>query len=264
MARLTTEARQAQQKEAVGLQITRGLLRLAAFAFGLGVALPAMAQTIGGSSLSITGQSTLPGDVVMCSGHPWIDVRCNGATGDGNHDDTIAINTTISTAITNNWPVHMSAGTYKVTSQITIDYSGQASKGFRFISEAAVIDGRTITAGPVLQIQCSGGTIGSPTGCFYYKEEGTLFVNANAPTYAVILGKIDFSDAHNSAKIDHLIVNNASTAAGAGACQFNYVLDSDVYAVCVSAGGAAGLALEQVQFSRISGAGTAEGSGGGE
>src|SRR6266404_6701254 len=262
MARLTTEARQAQQKEAVGLQITRGLLRLAAFAFGLGVALPAMAQTIGGSSLSITGQSTLQGDVVMCSGHPWIDVRCNGATGDGNHDDTIAINTTISTAITNNWPVHISAGTYKVTSQITIDYSGQASKGFRVISEAAVIDGRTITAGPVLQIQCSGGTIGSPTGCFYFKEEGTLFVNANAPTYAVILGKIDFSDAHNSAKIDHLIVNNASTAAGAGACQFNYVLDSDVYAVCVSAGGAAGLALEQVQFSRISGAGTAEGSGG--
>ena len=259
---LTTEARRAWQKQAVGLQITRGLLRLAAFAFGLGVALPTVAQTISGSSLSVTGQSTLQGDVVMCSGHPWIDVRCNGATGDGNHDDTTAINTTISSAITNNWPVHMPVGTYKVTSQITIDYSGQASKGFRFISEAAVIDGRTIAAGPVLQIQCSGGTIGSPTGCFYFKEEGTLFINANTPTYAVILGKIDFSDAHNSAKIDHLIVNNASTAAGAGACQFNYLLDSDVYAVCVSAGGAAGLALEQVQFSRISGAGTAEGPGG--
>ena len=40
------------------------------------------------------------------------------------------------------------------------------------------------------------------------------------------------------------------------------VLDSDVYAVCVAAGGAAGLAFEQVQFSRISGAGTAEGTGG--
>ena len=52
---LTTEARRAQQKQAVGLQITRGLLRLAAFAFGLGVALPTVAQTISGSSLSITG-----------------------------------------------------------------------------------------------------------------------------------------------------------------------------------------------------------------
>lgn len=251
-----------QRQPPLGLQIARGFLRLTAFAFGLGVALPTLAQTISGSSLGITGQSTLQGDVVMCSGHPWIDVRCNGAVGDGNHDDTTAINTTVSTAITNNWPVHFPAGSYKVTSTIAIDYAGQASKGFRLISEGAVIDGRTIASGPVLQIQCGGGTVASPTGCFYFKEEGALFVNGNTSSYAVVLGKADFSDAHNSAKIDHLIVNNASTAAGAGGCQLNYLLDSDVYAVCVSAGGAIGLALEQVQFSRISGAGTAEGTGG--
>ena len=52
------------------------------------------------------------------------------------------------------------------------------------------------------------------------------------------------------------------TASGAGGCQFNFVLDSDIDAVCVSAGGAAGIALEQTQFSRISGAGTAQGTGG--
>ena len=251
-----------QRQPPFGLQITRGILRLAAFAFGLGVALPTLAQTINGSSLSITGQSTLQGDVVMCSGHPWIDVRCNGAAGDGNHDDTTAVNTTVSTAIANNWPVHFPAGTYKVTSTIAIDYAGQASKGFRLISEGAVIDGRTIASGPVLQIQCGGGTVASPTGCFYFKEEGALFVNGNTSSYAVVLGKADFSDAHNSAKFDHLIVNNGSTAPGAGGCQLNYLLDSDVYAVCVSAGGAVGLALEQVQFSRISGAGTAQGTGG--
>jgi hypothetical protein len=125
-----------------------------------------------------------------------------------------------------------------------------------------VIDGRTISSGPVLQIQCGGGSVGSPTGCFYFKEEGTLFVNGNTPSYIVAFGKPDFSDAHNSAKIDHLIVNNASAAAAAGGCQFNYLLDSDVYAVCVSTGGAAGMALEQVQFSRISGSATAEGTGG--
>jgi hypothetical protein len=244
------------------LSSTIGLLQLAAFTFGLGVMPPALAQTINGSSLSITGQSTLQGDVVMCSGNPWVDVRCNGATGDDSHDDTAAINTTISTAITNGRPVHFPAGTYKVTAPITIDYAGQASSGFRLISEGAIIDGRTIAAGPVLQIQCGGGTSGSPTGCFYFKEEGTLFVNGNVPNYVVVFGKADFSDAHNSVKIDHLIVNNASTAAGAGGCQFNYVLDSDLYAVCVSAGGGAGLAFEQIQFSRISGAGTAEGVGG--
>ena len=241
----------------------RRLLWLAALAFGLGVALPSFAQTPGNfSTLSTTGTATMGGDLVMCSGRPWVDVRCNGAIGDGSHDDTTAINTTISTAITNNWPVHISSGTYKVTSPISIDYAGQATKGFRLISEAATLDGRAVVSGPVLQIQCGGGSSASPTGCFYFKEEGSLFVNASTPTYAVVFGKTDFSDAHNSAKIDHLIVNNSSTAPDAGGCQFNFVLDSDIYAVCVSDGGAAGIALEQTQFSRISGAGTAQGTGG--
>jgi hypothetical protein len=241
----------------------RRLLCLASFAFGLGVALPSWAQSPGNfSTLSTTGTATLGGDLLICSGSPWIDVRCNGATGDDSHDDTTAINTTVAAAITNNWPVHFPAGTYKVTSPISIDYAGQAAKGFRLISEAATIDGRTIASGPVLQIRCGGGSPTSPTGCFYFKEEGTLFVNADTPGYAVVFGNTDFSDAHNSAKIDHLSVNNTSTAPGAGGCQFNFVLDSDIYAVCVSAGGAAGLAFEQTQFSRLSGAGTAAGTGG--
>ena len=123
------------------------LVWLAAFAFGLGIGLPTWAQSPGNfSTLSTTGTATMGGDVLMCSGRPWIDVRCNGALGDDSHDDTTAINTTISTAITNNWPVHLSAGTYKVTSAISIDYAGQASKGFRLISEAATIDGRTIAS----------------------------------------------------------------------------------------------------------------------
>jgi hypothetical protein len=109
----------------------RRFLWLAACAFGLGVALPTLAQSPGNfSTLSTTGTATMGGDVLMCSGRPWIDVRCNGAVGDDSHDDTTAINTTISTAITNNWPVHFSAGTYKVTSPISIDYAGQATKAF--------------------------------------------------------------------------------------------------------------------------------------
>src|SRR5206468_1091980 len=126
----------------------------------------------------------------------------------------------------------------------------------------ATIDGRTIASGPVLQVQCGGGTTGSPSNCFYFKEEGTLFVNADTPGYAVTIGRNDFSDAHNSLKLDHLSVNNASTNAAAGGCRFNYVLDSDIWAACVSAGGGAGLAFGQTQFSRISGSGTAQGTGG--
>ena len=236
---------------------------LSVFAVGLAFASPSFAQLPGNfSTLSTTGTATLGGDVLMCSGRPWIDVRCNGAVGDDSHDDTNAIQTTINSAVTNNWPVHFSAGTYKVTSQVTVDFAGQAVSGFRLISQGAVIDGRAIAAGPVLQIQCGGGTPATPTGCFYFKEEGSLFVTAHTSGYAVVLGRSDFSDAQNSAKIDHLIVNNSSSNASAGACQFNYVLDSEIYSVCDSAGGAAGMAFEQTQFSHISGAGTAAATGG--
>ncbi|MGC2412619.1 MAG: hypothetical protein WA459_07985 [Stellaceae bacterium] len=320
--------------------IDRGLTAAVVIAAML-VAWSALAQSPGNfSTLSTTGTATLNGDTLMCSGRPWIDVRCpnmaGGAIGDDSHDDTSAVQTTINTAIANNWSVHVPAGTYRITSLITADYASQAGKGFRLISEGAILDGRTIASGPVLQILCSGGSVASPAGCFYLKIEGRLEILANsaqqnlatltagygtgatvlgvstttpftvggtvlvalhgggtfaAPvdainpgvsitlhtglpssadnnanlsrsSYPFMLGTYNFADAHNSAKIDHLLVNNASTAPGAGGCQFNYVLDSDLYAVCDSAGGAAGLALEQTQFSRLSGAGTAAATGG--
>src|ERR1041385_7440396 len=88
---------------------------------GASVLRPAPAQSPGNfSTLSTTGTATLNGDVLMCSGRPWIDVKCNGAVGDDTHDDTSAIQTTIDTAITNNWPVHIPAGKYKITAKLTI------------------------------------------------------------------------------------------------------------------------------------------------
>jgi hypothetical protein len=274
------------------------------------------------------------GDTLMCSGRPWIDVLCNGADPTDTTDSTSAIQTTINEGVTNGWPVHIPAGTYKVSSQLTIDYAGQARNGFTLISEGATLDGRTIASGPVLQVECSGGTPASPATCFYFRQRGTLFITADEgatnlttlsaaisgattlsvasttpfyaggtidvllsdgttqavavgaigtgtitispglrnaansgaqvsrPSYPFTLGKVDFSDQHNAFKIDHLSVNNASTAPGAGACQFNAVYDSDIYAVCDSAGGAGGIALEQTQSSRISGAGSAAATGG--
>src|SRR5947207_12275863 len=233
---------------------------------GVWLQTPAHANSPGNfTTLSTTGAATLGGDALMCSGRPWLDVKCpsmaGGAVGDGTHDDTAALQSAIAAAITNNWPLHIPAGAYKVTAALTIDYAGQSSSGFRLISEGATLDGRTITSGPVLQVQCGGGTTGSPANCFYFREEGTLFILASTPGYAFVLGKADFSDAHNSLKLDHLSVNNSSTNAAAAGCQFNYVLDSDLWAACVTAGGGAGMALEQTQFSRISGAATVQGTG---
>ncbi|HJU18986.1 MAG TPA: glycosyl hydrolase family 28-related protein [Stellaceae bacterium] len=284
---------------------------------------------------ALGGATTAAGDVSVCSGRPWYDVACAGVKGDDVSDDTAAIQSAINTAVANNWPVHVPAGTYKVSSAITIDYAGQARNGFQLISEGATLDGRTIASGPVLQVECSGGTPASPATCFYFRQRGTLLILAasgganlatltadyaagativgvsttsgfavggtidvllasgvtqavsvsaigtgtvtilpglagaadsgapvSRPSYPFTLGKADFSDQHNALKIDHLSVNNASAAPGAGGCQFNAVYDSDIDAVCDSAGGAAGIALEQTQFSRISGAGSAAAAGG--
>lgn len=63
-------------------------------------------------------------------------------------------------------------------------------------------------------------------------------------------------------KIDHLIVNNANGGRRAGGLQLNYVLNSQIFAIANSAGGAAGIALEQTQICNISGAGSASARGG--
>jgi Pectate lyase superfamily protein len=216
-----------------------------------------VAALIGAASASAAAPTTAP---------QWVDITqaayAGGADPTDTVDSTAAIRAAINAAIAGGQPLYLPAGTYKITSELVLDYAGVAAAGFRMISDGASLDGRAIASGPVLQVECGGGTPSLAANCFYFKEQGTLFVEAATPAYAFVLGKPDFSDAQNSVKIDHLVVSNASTAAQAGGCQFNYVLDSDIFAVCDSAGGAAGIALEQMQFSWIGGAGTASGSGG--
>ncbi len=197
-----------------------------------------------------------------CIGGPWIDARCYGALGNGKSDDTAALEDAVHAAIATDTPLMLPHGTYRLTRPLVIDYQKVADTGFRLISMGAILDGRRITTGPALRIVCSGGTPAAPKGCFYFKEEGTLFVNADTDHYAVVVGRRDFSDAQNSIKIDHLIVNNANTGPNAGGLQLNYVLSSEIFAVADSAGGAAGIALEQTQISKLSGAGSASAKGG--
>jgi hypothetical protein len=155
-------------------------------------------------------------------------------------------------AIAANVPLWLPAGTYVLNRELVIDYAPLATTGFQMISDGAVIDA-TATGRRAMSIECSGGTPDNPKGCFYFHIQGTLFVNADTWEAAVRFGLNDFSDAHNSAKIDHLIANNG----GSGyAIRLNYILNADVFAVAVAAG-SAGLAMEQVQFSRISGAASA-------
>ena len=162
------------------------------------------------------------------------------------------LQTATAAALAANQPLWLPAGTYTLDRELVIDYAPLAATGFQIISDGAIIDA-TATGQRAMAIECSGGSPQDLKGCFYFHIQGTLFVNANSAQAAVRFGLNDFSDAHNSAKIDHLIVNNAGTGY---AVRLNYILNADIFAVAVSAG-SAGLVMDQVQFSRISGAASA-------
>jgi len=157
------------------------------------------------------------------------------------------LQTATAAALAANQPLWLPAGTYEVTHTLFIDYTPQARVGFTIISDGAIIDGRAMHQ-PVVQIECA-------SDCFYFHLVGTLTVWADVSDAAFQIGKLDFSDPHNSAKIDHLIVNNSDP--WGTAVRFNYVLNADVSVYAV--GGYVGLWLRQVQFSKINGAMTGEG-----
>lgn len=115
----------------------------------------------------------------------------------------------VDTAFATDRPLVLPRGTY--SGPLVIDHSSRAGTGFELISRGATINGP-------LTIQCSAD-------CFYFHQEGTLLVNANVPGFSVTIGKPDFSDAHNSIKLDHLVVNNSGSG---GAVQLNYVLNADI------------------------------------
>ena len=149
------------------------------------------------------------------------------------------------------------AGRYQVNETIDIDYAAAADTGIELKSDGAILDGSSIPSARVLVIHCSGGTTASPKGCFYFHQTGTLFVYANTSGWAVDIGNEDFSDAQNSIKIDHLIVNNG----GPWGVALNYVVNADAFIVAdAGPGGGAfhvGLGLTQLQFSTIRGAASA-------
>ena len=112
-----------------------------------------------------------------------VDARCY----DGNLPAAVA------DALASDRPLLLPPGTYRVSQTLVIDYTARAGSGFRIISRGARIDGTAIHNGPVLAIVCSGGTTAKPRSCFYFHEEGSLFVNADTADYAVRfkLGKFD-------------------------------------------------------------------------
>jgi hypothetical protein len=137
-------------------------------------------------------------------------------------------------------PLVLPRGDY--SGPLVIDYTQRAATGFELISHRATIHGK-------LLIRCQ-------RDCFYFHQEGTLFVSGDEPDALLEIGNEDLSDPQNSIKLEHVIVNNGSSDQGATACRFNAVLNAEIHAVCDTAGGA-GIRMEQVQFSLLQGAASA-------
>jgi hypothetical protein len=195
----------------------------------------------------LVGLTALPSHADCGSLATEVDARCYSNNLQAAVDD----------ALSSDRPLVLPRGTYRISRPLVIDYATHAGTGFELISRGATIDGTSIADAPVVEILCSGGSRAAPTGCFYFHQEGTLFVNARSSGYAVVIGKPDFTDAHNSIKIDHLIVNNNGSGSESSGVQLNYVLNAEMFIVAVAAGGGDGIALEQVQFSVLHGAGSA-------
>lgn len=194
--------------------------------------------------------------LASCSTHA-LAADCTATADEVNAKCYHSLQAAVDAALASDRPLVMPRGTYQITRPLVIDYATHRGTGFQLISRGSIIDGTAISNAPVLQIECSGGSTAAPTGCFYFHQEGTLFVNARSSGYAVVIGKPDFSDAHNSIKFDHLIVNNNGAGGEAGGIQLNYLLNANMFIVGDAAGSGNGIALEQVQFSVLHGAGSA-------
>jgi hypothetical protein len=168
------------------------------------------------------------------SAPPATAADCSPAADEVNARCYQSLQQAVDVALATGRPLLLPRGNYQ--GPVTIDYSAHASSGFELISRGATIYGG-------LTVQCQ-------KDCFYFHQEGTLFVSGQTSDALFTLGKPDFSDPQNSIKIDHLIVNNGGNGI---ACQFNYVLDADIFAVCDSAG-TVGMEIRQLQFSTVKGA----------
>ena len=135
--------------------------------------------------------------------------------------------------------------------------------GFRLISEGATIDGRSIAAARYCRCSAPAALPGSPTGCFYFKEEGTLFVARQYPGLCRgdrqdrFFGRTQLDQARPPERQQCVARSSARRR-----LQFNYVLDSDLWAACVRPAALPAWRSSRRSSRAFPASGTAAGTGG--
>lgn len=111
------------------------------------------AVTVTGALIAQTSISTpsLSATNAVFKGSPWIDAKAYGAVGDGVTDDTASLQLAINalTAVATHATLFIPAGTYKVTSTLTLPYMQQ--KRILGAGQNASILSATMTNSPILK-----------------------------------------------------------------------------------------------------------------
>jgi len=176
--------------------------------------------------------------------------------GDGSHDDTAAWNTTVAAAIAGGLPIHLPKGVLPGHDGTHDRLCGDCGERAADHQRRAIIDaGRSHRA----RSSRSPATAAPPAAPQFARiwRQGHADVQGDAPAYVVQVGKTDFSDIHQAARLEHLVATTPAPAPRQAGCSSNYLVNGDLFVAGTTTGGAGGVALEQVQGSRLTGSGLA-------
>ncbi|WP_412021546.1 phage tailspike protein [Burkholderia cepacia] len=201
--------------------------------------------------------------IVDANGRRWklqhmgtLSVKQCGAYGDWNgttgHDDTTAVNTWLSIILAATGPKrgYAPAGTYKCSSQITMNWGTVGATGATFIGDGkaqSVFDLSSVTTSPAWLMTDSSGSEQEFYGVFT-----GLGIKGNLAGIVLQIGQEAFGDAFNECEFD-IGVTNASTNTSACAVELNGLYNCDIFIVANCAGHGDAFRARQMQFSRVFG-----------
>lgn len=174
-----------------------------------------------------------------------------GADPTGMADSTAAVLAWIAYGFSSGKRSIAEAGTYKVTSAITMNW-GLQPNGVIFEGDGlqrTIFDLSSVATAPAwLMTDTVGGD-----ACFY-GDFRNIGIKTNVAGVGLQIGAESFADAFNTFSVK-VAVNNLSTSTSACAIEVNGVYDSDLFLVANNAGHGDALRLRETQFSRIFGSG---------
>ena len=127
--------------------------------------------------------------VALASTSP-LAADCGAGADEANAKCYPTLQAAVDAALVGDLPLVLPRGTYRIKAPLVIDYSHHAGTGFELIARGATIDG-TAVGGPALIIECA-------TDCFYFHQEGTLFVNADTDGAADLHAGVGALDLHKT------------------------------------------------------------------